>query len=96
MNPILQQMLTPSNIIACGAGFVSVGLPIWFCPRLARKQLEFRRAYAAALREKGEEIRARKVDALTEAFVKRTPIYGRIIVALGILMIVYAVGIGRK
>ena len=94
MNPVLQQMLTPGDITAYGAGLVVVGLSIWISPKLYRKPVEFRRVLAAALREKGEEIRAQKVDELTERFVKRVPIYGRIMVGLGLVIALY--GIARR
>ena len=89
MNSFLTEFLRGESIMGLGFGLCFVGVVVWKLPRIHKQVFTIRRTYAQRLRESGEEERAMKIDAETAAISRRGPIFGRLLVVLGgVVMII--------
>jgi hypothetical protein len=76
------------TLIGSGCLLVAIGALIGNIPRIYRDTFTARRHYAARLRAAGEEERAARVEAETAYFVRRAPMYGLVLVSLGVASII--------
>lgn len=91
MNDLLHEMTATGPLVGAGGTLLFVGLLLWHFPRLYRGIFEQRASYALRLRGAGEEERARKLQAETDALRRRVPVIGRVLFSVGVVALVASV-----
>ena len=86
MNDFLSHLFSDSSLLSVGVGLAFIGAVVWTLPLRFKQTLAMREANAARLRAAGEEERAKKIEAGNQRFAGRAPVYGRALVAVGILV----------
>jgi hypothetical protein len=81
---ILHEVLNPMALGLIGLTFILLGAVLWAFPRLVRKELAFRNDYAAKLNTDGHGERAKKINTETRIIIRRIPIYGKVLVGVGV------------
>jgi hypothetical protein len=87
MNRFLQGVFNHPTLAYSGVVLIVLGSLIWNLPRMLAGTLAERRDFSARLRSVGEGERAAKVDAGTDLFQRRVPIFGSVMVVLGVASI---------
>jgi hypothetical protein len=87
MNDFFQTVFSRGPLTGAGGTLLFVGLLFWNFPGVYKKVFALRNAYAEKLRIAGEKDRAKKIDTETTVILRRTPIYGRVLVVIGIIVI---------
>jgi hypothetical protein len=83
MNDFLQELLSGRTLTVFGASLASIGGIFWAIPRIHKGMFALRVSYAAKLRAEGEEERADRIDTETAIFLRRFPLYGKMMIVVG-------------
>lgn len=86
MNDFLSRIFNDSSLLSVGIGFAFIGVVVWTLPLRFKQTLAMREANAARLRAAGDEEGAKKIEADNRRFAGRAPVYGRALVAIGIMV----------
>jgi hypothetical protein len=87
MRDYAHELLDRAHLFGLGFSLLFVGTLFWFFPRIYGRQMILRSAYAQRLRDTGENNRADKIDSDSDALNRRTPVYGKVIIIIGILVL---------
>jgi hypothetical protein len=91
MNDFFQVMFSRGSLIGAGSTLFFVGMLLWHFPRIYKKRITLRILYAESLRASGEEESAQKVEAETALLIHRLPVWGRMFVAVGAVVILASI-----
>ncbi len=91
MNEFFSQIFSLTSLLSLGVGLIFVGVIVWTLPLRFKQTLVMREASAARLRAAGDVDRAAKIESDNQRFTVRAPVYGRVLVAIGIMMMVTGV-----
>jgi len=87
MGDYVHELLDRAHLFGLGGSLLFVGALFWFFPRIYRRQMVLRSSYAERLRNSGETMRADKIDSDSDALTRRTPVYGKVLFVIGILVL---------
>lgn len=86
MNEFISRIFSDSSLVSMGVALAFIGVVVWTLPLRFKQTLAMREANAARLRAAGDEERAGKIEADNRRFAGRVPVYGRALVAIGIMV----------
>ena len=87
MKELIPEIFSQGSLLGVGVALLFVGALFWNFRSIYKKRLSLRNSYAEKLHADHEDERAQKVDADTGIILRRVPIYGRVLFAIGVVAI---------
>lgn len=81
-----QELTRSGSLLTLGVMLLTLGIFLWRVRATFRRVFQHREDYARHLREAGRAEQAAATEEETQRLLRRLPLYGRLLVAAGILL----------